>query len=416
MRGNTTAAVRSARKLEVATLLDRPLSRAARVVPEVDALRGVAILAVFVQHLGDRFRPFVEREAGATLPAWLAEWITCTLRHAFWGVDLFFVLSGFSLSLGYLRSFEQGAPAPAVRTFFVRRAARILPAFWTALAVAILAHPGVLHAPGFGAALAAHLALLQGYMSPGGIVFIGALWSLTTEVHFYLAMPYLATPLLRARRGFVAGAAIALAVYATRAVLHAAVLEPGIVTPWLESTQRHWIVSRLDQFVLGMLVARAAAGPWRARLSRRAPLIIALSVALLLLSFRLDSALYLQPHGSWPYALTSMATALLVLGVTTAGRPQAFAPWPLRALGVASYGVFLLHQLVLEGLFSSSAKLAEPSWSSLAGALGLGLALSAAAGVVSWALVERPILRLVARRLDAKHRRLLNFGSAPADA
>ncbi|HSN99121.1 MAG TPA: acyltransferase family protein, partial [Candidatus Nanopelagicales bacterium] len=160
-------------------LLDRPAPAGGRVLPQLDALRGVAILAVFVQHLGDRFMPLWEEAAAALGPG--APWALTVLHHAWWGVDLFFVVSGFSLALGYLRAFAAGRPPLAPRDFLVRRAARVLPAYAAAVALALAAHPDVAGHPAFGAALAAHAALLQGYVSPGGIVLIGASWSLTTE-------------------------------------------------------------------------------------------------------------------------------------------------------------------------------------------------------------------------------------------
>jgi peptidoglycan/LPS O-acetylase OafA/YrhL len=379
--------------------LARPLPRAGRILPEIDTLRAVAILAVFVQHLGDTFRPFVEQRIGWACPPWMAVWLVSTLRHAFWGVDLFFVLSGFSLALGYLHAFEGGMTPPSPGSFLLRRGARIFPAFWVALAVAIATRRGIVHAPGFGAALAAHLALLHGYTSPGGIVFIGALWSLTTEAHFYAVMPWLARPLLGAPRGLVAGLGLCAAVWLVRAALHALVLEPGMATPWLESTQRHWIVSRLDQFVLGMLAARAATGPWRDRLRAARRWLVVLSLGLLVVAFRLDGAFYLLPGGSWPYALTSIATASLVLGVTAGGGAPTslFRAGPARALGIISYGVFLFHQLALEAALAL-VRPGPPSWIRLACVGSLAFALSTMAGTASWILVERPVMRVVAER------------------
>ena len=62
-------------------------------------------------------------------------------------------------------------------------------------------HRALFDAPRFGLAVAAHLAMLQGYVAPGGVVFIGAGWSLTTEASFYLLLPLLAPMLFRSRRG-----------------------------------------------------------------------------------------------------------------------------------------------------------------------------------------------------------------------
>jgi peptidoglycan/LPS O-acetylase OafA/YrhL len=372
----------------------RPASAGGLVLPQLDALRGVAILAVFVQHLGDRFGPLWER--GASLLGPLSPWIMTALHHAWWGVDLFFVISGFSLSLGYLRDRGDRPPQRAA-AFLLRRAARILPAFFVALAVVIAVRPDVVLSPRFPAALAAHATLLHGYVSPGGVVLIGPAWSLTTESHFYLLMPLLAGPLLRRRR-YALGLAIVLAAWVARGALHAAVLEPGARTGLFELTQRRAIVSRLDQFVLGMLAAAAYVDIQRAGLAARAaavaPFVLALSFPALLASFWLEGALYLTPGGSWPYALISLATAAIVLAACACdARPAAWTS-SLRALGIVSYGFFLYHELALDLVATLIPPAAgEPTWSRLAWTASLALATSVLAGLASWSLIERTALQ-----------------------
>ena len=384
------------------SFLARPApSGGGRVLVQLDALRGVAILAVFTQHLGDRFFPFLEARAASALPAPITPWALTILHHAWWGVDLFFVLSGFSLAQGYVSAFAAGRAGPSARVFLARRAARILPAFFAAIAVMIAVHPGVVLRPGF-------LALLQGYVTPGGIVLLGAAWSLTTEVHFYLLLPLLARPLLSrdpARRWLTAGALCALA-WGSRALLHAWILEPGVHTALLEASQRRWISSRLDQFVLGALAAAIHAtirgAPRAAEAARRAPFALAASVVALVVAFRLEGALYLDPHGSWPYALVSLATAALVLSASLLDDRALpwLAPKPLRALGIVSYGVFLYHQLAL-GIAGHALGGDDSTWLALGANAALALALAIAMGTASWIVIERPALRFAATKLRA---------------
>ena len=391
-------------------LLARPApSGGGRVLPQLDALRGVAILAVFVQHLGDRSLPFLEARAEGALPAALSPWALTILHHAWWGVDLFFVLSGFSLAQGYVYAFTAGRAGPTASVFLLRRAARILPAFFAAIAVMIAIHPSVVTRSGFPAALGAHLVLLQGYVTPGGIVLIGAAWSLTTEAHFYLLLPLLARPLLdpsRPARRWLAGGALCVLAWTSRALLHAWILEPGVHTALLEASQRRWISSRLDQFVLGALAAAIHAAilgsPRAAAAARRAPLGVALALVALVVAFRLEGALYLDPAGSWPYALLSLATAALVLAASLLeGRALAVAtPAPLCALGVVSYGVFLYHQLAL-GLAGHALGAEPTTWAALGESAALALALAIAMGAASWTLIERPALRFMAARRPA---------------
>lgn len=377
------------------SILDRPAPTGGRVLPQLDALRGVAILAVFVQHLGDRFMPFVEGEAERALPASAAAWLLSVLHHAHWGVDLFFVLSGFSLAQGYLRAFARGTAPVSPRAFFRRRAARILPAYYVAIAVVLVFHRSVLRLPDAGAALLVHALVLQGYVTPGGIVIIGATWSLTTEIGFYLLLPLLARPLLApGKRRWVLGAAICLLGWGCRAALHAAVLEPGVRTALLEATQRRWTCSRIDQFVLGAMAA-AAAMELGGRARRFAPVALLLSIVILVVGFRLEGELYLTPGGSWPYAIVSLATAGIVLSAALCeGRAlAAIAPAPLCAVGVVSYGAFLYHQLAL-GV--AGVALPGSGWWVLSANATLALALSLASGAASWVVLERRAIRWAA--------------------
>ncbi len=373
----------------------------------LDALRGVAVTAVFAQHLGDRYLPVVVAGLERALPAPLAGWARATVEHAFWGVDLFFVLSGFSLAYAWLHA-RDAAPSRAPRAFFARRAARIYPAFLVALAVVVARRPSLVAAPHFFAAVAAHLALLQGYVAPGGVVFIGAAWSLTTEAHFYLVFPWLARRVLGgdARRRWLTVAATCAFAWGTRAALHELTLHPGVRTALLESTQRHWATSRLDQLVLGIAAAalhHAAShdARWRERAARLgAPMLLAAACALVA-GFGLEGPRYLAPHGWWPYTPLSLATAALVLGAALCeprGRP---AP-PLRlvaSLGVVSYGVFLYHQLALDEV---AARLGvAPTARSLAEVGVASFALSVALGAASYRLVERPALAWQSARARA---------------
>lgn len=388
---------------QLETLLARPTPSGGRVLPQLDALRAVAILAVFVQHFGDRFMPFVDAEAERALPPALAPWILTVLHHAHWGVDLFFVLSGFSLAQGFVRAFDRGGAAPSTKAWLRRRAARILPGFYLALAITLAFHRATFAMPGFAASVLTHLLVLQGYVTPGGIVIIGAAWSLTTEVHFYLLLPVLARALFDRRRGLGRGLAVGLAIAAfawvSRGVLHALVLEPGVRTDMLEATQRRWITSRLDEFVLGAVAATLHAEIARRgaseRAARLAPMGLAMSIAALVIGFRLEGALYLEPGGSWPYAIVAAATAGMVLSATLSGArfTALLAPRWLCAIGVWSYGIFLYHQLA-QGLVGSL--LRAPGWASLAANAAGGLLLAIAAGAASWVLVERPAMRWAA--------------------
>ena len=139
---------------------------------EVECLRGLAILLVFAYHAwgisfgeGDASTPFllVFFAAGQT------------------GVTLFFVLSGFLLSLPWVRWAEKKTEAqPNIRAYYTARVLRILPLYfmWVLLAA-------VLTGEWATAGKAATFQFIGFDMFPYGVVW----WTLTTEVQFYLLLP-----------------------------------------------------------------------------------------------------------------------------------------------------------------------------------------------------------------------------------
>lgn len=159
---------------------------------------------MFVQHLCDTHLPFVRARIAASVPEAVGPWILTVIHHAHWGVDLFFVLSGFSLAQPLLARLRRALPEDSEplafaawgRSFVARRAARLYPAYLVALALVVLVVPALREKPSFAASLGVHLVMLQGYVMPGGLAIIGAAWSLTTEVSFYAAWPLLAPRVL----------------------------------------------------------------------------------------------------------------------------------------------------------------------------------------------------------------------------
>src|SRR6187455_3011923 len=93
-------------------------------VDSIDSLRGVAILMVILYHVH------------AWLPGLdgLPSWYRFPISLGFSGVDLFFVLSGFSLYYAWLRQ-EQSAKALNVKKYYWRRFWRIYPPYLIAFAI-----------------------------------------------------------------------------------------------------------------------------------------------------------------------------------------------------------------------------------------------------------------------------------------
>jgi peptidoglycan/LPS O-acetylase OafA/YrhL len=170
-------------------------------MPGLDILRGVAILSVVLYH-GLYQGPLVS-------PPFHTIWARLSSLFVFgWlGVFLFFVLSGFLITGILLDSKRERF---YWRSFYIKRALRILPAFF----VVIFLIKAFEHASWPYVALCTfYLANLAGMFHIGGFQY-GVLWSLAVEEQFYLGWPSVVK--LASRRSLVL---IALAILVLSPVL-----------------------------------------------------------------------------------------------------------------------------------------------------------------------------------------------------
>ena len=137
--------------------------------------------------------PAAHRETYAALPSWLlAFW-----HQTWWGVDVFFVLSGFLIGRILLRRLQKGALG--FRSFYVRRSFRIFPVYYFVLTVAVLwltrieswgimfrsRSPEEVRAASWANYLYVST-YLYGMQLPNPMTWG---WSLCVEEHFYLVLP-----------------------------------------------------------------------------------------------------------------------------------------------------------------------------------------------------------------------------------
>lgn len=289
-------------------------------VEGVDALRGLAAIAVFVCHIGG-YWGFLE------LPGKLPQ-LVATGAH---GVDVFIVVSGFCLALplaGHRRALR-------VPQFYGRRAWRILPPYYVALAIAaVLAlvpatwHLTVARQASVGDVLL-HLVTGQAWV-PGEVGTInGSLWSVALEVQLYLLFPLL---VLAWRRWgivpvLVGAVALDLVWRGAGALGGPAPIGSDLVVP-----------ARLDQFVAGMACAVAirAGFTWSVR---RGVVVFAVTTLAALGTSTLD--LGVLTGVAW--AAAGSSAVLLLAGPL--GR--ALGGTALDRLGARSFSFYLLHQPVL---------------------------------------------------------------------
>ena len=163
--------------------------RRRRLIPELDGVRGLAICGVIALH-------FV-LEGGVTTTNALERGIAKLASYGVWGVDLFFVLSGFLITGILLDS--KGSPG-YLRNFYVRRTLRIFPLYYGVLLILFVLTPHSVMAALDPALVQMREAqrwvwpyLTNYYLSSQttfSIPYIAHFWSLAVEEHFYLVWPF----------------------------------------------------------------------------------------------------------------------------------------------------------------------------------------------------------------------------------
>lgn len=159
-------------------------------IPSLEGVRGLAFLTVHVFH-SFAFGPFLGSVPGGGLYAYGAQlgWI---------GVDLFFVLSGFLITGILLRTKDEAGWAGR---YYLRRALRIMPAYFIVLLGTLYALPALMtslepiaQVPkenlGWYATFTHNLLNLRYDGWPPGDELVGQLWSLAVEEQFYLFWPF----------------------------------------------------------------------------------------------------------------------------------------------------------------------------------------------------------------------------------
>jgi len=371
----------------VDTRIESPIVRP--VMPELDAIRGLAILMVFTYHAFS-FGPAAANRSLAG-HAFLA-----AVHYGWSGVNLFFVLSGFLITGILLDS--RSVPRFYAR-FYYRRALRILPAYYTILAVLLVLSQVQFIERKTTLAFAVLSFFYLSNVTPllGVPMCYGPLWSLAVEEHFYLLWPA-AVKRLSSRSLIWASALICLAVPVLRVY---AVSRGGLW--WGPYT---WLSA--DALALGALLAIFA----RSQLASRRNL---LRVAVLgLVAGGLGALIGWLVAGPLQIALKASAINYLAFGVVggvlwlgTGPSRQRFQSRTLAFYGYISYGLYLIHLIVISVYDDAAAALA-PRFSvgtSLTLAFlrfGVTLALATTLALVSRRTFEQYFLGLKDRFFEGK--------------
>jgi peptidoglycan/LPS O-acetylase OafA/YrhL len=153
-----------------------------------DVFRAVAILVVVLNHLAlmSGIHPFDPRDDFGFLGAW--------------GVNCFFILSGFLLSRPYLEAVLRMRGFPSTKLFLTRRFFRIYPLY--AFAVVVSGAEVAMHAPHHLplASMLSHLTFLHGFSTDDVVSLNAPFWTMAVDAQFYLLLPLGAFALRAATR------------------------------------------------------------------------------------------------------------------------------------------------------------------------------------------------------------------------
>jgi peptidoglycan/LPS O-acetylase OafA/YrhL len=318
-------------------------ARASDYVPALTGLRGVAAGWVLLFHLWQ----FSGSPALAIHVAHRVIDFTPLVACGFLGVDLFFGLSGFLLALPFHRAALVQAPMPSLRTFWIRRCRRVLPAYYVQLAIIVAAMLAIGETRALGPAnLIGHVFLMQNFV-PTRETLNGVYWTMPIEWDFYAVLPLLALALARFRIALTLFAVMALVV-AFRLLCYRAAFDPH----WARHFDYGWIVqlpARLDEFFFGVLAAMIhVLRPPSARMARGLVLLGMAGIAVGMAVLTGVGNYLLVPQMPWlllHFTWIGAAFGMLILGAAAA--QSWFRGRVLAWLGLVSYSLYLWHYPLL---------------------------------------------------------------------
>jgi peptidoglycan/LPS O-acetylase OafA/YrhL len=342
--------------------------RSSAYVPTLDGWRAFAVLAVIVDHARQTF-----------IEAGLSPGVLAVTSWGGYGVDLFFAISGFLICSRLLSEWTLNGQI-SLKNFYIRRAFRILPLYWTYLLVLLL----LVLASGLavsGRELGACLLFSRNYLpcSDGLGTYTSHFWSLAVEEHFYLLWPFLLV-LFRPRLALWVTPLFALIIHGWRVIDQRAHLfdaifhNPHILLYWRTDV-------RLDALLWGCFAALVC---------HRHPLSeLPAWISWLLLSAVAGAVAFSAP--ALPLLLAILFPILILS--TAYGRAGVLYRFlelsAVRWIGRLSYSLY-----IWQSLFLQSQRVPDPHWFAILKHFPVNILMIVLCAVITHYLVEQPMIYL----------------------
>ncbi len=321
-------------------------------VPQIDGLRLLAIGCVIAFHVYRYVPHELSSDSHSVFARSLHELANAFFAKGWFGVELFFVISGFILSLPFGSAYLKGTRMPSIGKYFIRRITRLEPPYILSLLIG-LGLLVVLHnfttariIPSLGASLVYSHVLVFGKTS----LINGVLWSLEVEAQFYILAPLLcrlfSIQSVRTRRLVIIGISIVVTSLSLLRTLPFLEGSPA----WLitHALGRILIFSYIGYFLSGLLLCDLYLTNWGGRFDKYRIWDAVTFIAFVVLACLVEN----RPAGIYSAALKAVIYPAIILaaylGVFRGRLWNSVFGWRwVAVLGGMCYTVYMYHQYII---------------------------------------------------------------------
>ncbi|KAA8482799.1 peptidoglycan/LPS O-acetylase OafA/YrhL [Arcticibacter tournemirensis] len=307
-------------------------------LPEIDGLRFIAILSVFLCHLNVFF--IQKNPGGYTSSYHDYPVLNLVTSNGAYGVYLFFVISGFILFLPFARFYINNEQKPSLKNYYLKRLSRIEPPYFLVMTGLFILLLFVMHQSSFARLFPSLLSSLTYTHN----IFYGrdtlpllnsVAWSLEVEVQFYLMAPFIAR-LFSLNKVKRRATVVSL-------MLFFMVIKHIWVLPFLS------IYDYAHYFLAGFLLADFFVSGDRIfhRENKTVPVLFGILIFSAIWSFKISKGAVLPLKAGWDFSLTFMMFVFSYLVLFTSFWKSLLSKKILTTIGGMCYSIYLLHNPII---------------------------------------------------------------------